>query len=148
MTYAVMTGLRIVVPIDGPWIQHVVDDLLPRAGEQEKVVGQASSQGGPKDLLQSMDQGRIFWRDSSVSTHPGWTIMVQGDDGKKRFKRAGLSVPRRGLSGDALSAEAFLQNAHMRADSSLLMVAGIIVQSRTRSGWLGSRHLFEGWEIP
>lgn len=113
MTYTLMTGPRIVVPIDGPWIQHVVDDLLPRAGEQEKAVGQASSQGRPKDLLHLMDHGRIFWRDSSVSSDPGWTIVVQDDDGKKRFRRAGLSVPRRGLSGDTLSGEGFLQNARL-----------------------------------
>ena len=111
VTYTVMTGPRIVVPVDGPWIQHLIADLLPRAGEEEKIGAQASSQICGKVLLEEMDVGRIFWRPSSVGSDPGWTVVLVGEDGKKRFKRAGLSVPRCGLNGDMLSEEGFLNNA-------------------------------------
>ena len=111
VTYTVMTGPRIVVPVDGPWIQHLIADLMPRAGEEEKMVAQASSQPCGKVLLTDMDVGRIFWRPSSVGSDPGWTVVLEGEDGKKRFKRAGLSVPRCGLNGDTLSDEGFLHNA-------------------------------------
>ena len=111
VTYTVMSGPRIVVPVDGPWIQHLIEDLVPRAGEQDKMAGQASSQFCAKDLLTDADVGRIFWRASSVGSDPGWTIVLGGVDGRKRFKRAGLSVPRCGLNGDTLSDEGFLHNA-------------------------------------
>ena len=71
VTYTVMTGPRIVVPVDGPWIQHLIADLMPRAGEEEKEVAQASSQPCGKELLTDMDAGRIFWRGSSVGSAPG-----------------------------------------------------------------------------
>ena len=76
-------------------------------------MAQASSQPCAKELLQDLDVGRIFWRPSSVGSGPGWTIVLQGVDGKRRCKRAGLSVPRCGLIGDTLSDEGFLQNARL-----------------------------------
>ena len=111
VTYTVMSGPRIVVPVDGPWIGHLIDDLMPRTGEQEKMVVQASRPTCVQELLTDVDVGRIFWRPSSIGSDPGWTIVLGNVDGKKRFKRAGLSVPCCGLNGDNLSEEGFLHNA-------------------------------------
>ena len=122
LTFTVLQGPRIVVPVDGPWIQQLIDDLMPRGGEQERTDDGQSTGPCPKFMLQPLDRGRIYWRSSTGAIDPSWLIAVKDADGKRRCKRAGLTVPRRALSGDMLSHEAFLHNAEL-------------VLRRARSNW-------------
>ena len=92
-TFTIGRGPRVVIPVDGPWIQNIVDELLPRAGEPRSSGRSASCQEDPRSALTGMDAGRIMWRPLTVSTTPSWTLVFTNADGEKRETRSGLAVP-------------------------------------------------------
>lgn len=98
LTFTVGRGPRVLVPTDGPFIERIVQDLRPRAGEGTPT-SPASSQEGLTDSASSQDKGRVFWRGC------GYQICYQDAKGKRHMTRAGLSMPRRGLTHEELSPE-------------------------------------------
>jgi hypothetical protein len=98
LTFTLGRGPKVLVPTDGPFIDCIVKDLRPRGGESSPTPP-ASSQEGVTDSASSQDKGRVFWRGS------GAQICYQDADGKARQTRAGLSMPRRGLTHEELSPE-------------------------------------------
>ena len=111
LTFSVGRGPRVVIPVDGPWIQQIVDELLPRAGEVQASGRSASSQENPKRALTELDAGRIMWRPLTVSTQPAWTIVYHNADGEKKETRSGLQVPLKSLCGTELSGRDFHEAA-------------------------------------
>ena len=88
LTFTIGRGPRVVFPVDGPWIQQVVDELLPRAGEVRSSGRSASSQEDPKSALTELDAGRIMWRPLTVSTQPAWTLVYHTAEGEKKTRGA------------------------------------------------------------
>ena len=61
--YTIGVGPRVFIPINGPWVENMVQDLLSRRDEVRKREDEAVSQdGGPRPLLTDADKGRISWR--------------------------------------------------------------------------------------
>ena len=110
--FTVMAGPRIFVPIDGPWVENMVQDLLTRRDEPSKHKCAAVSQvRGPKSLLTEKDKGRICWKPRTTATEAAWCICFTNERGNVKWSRRGLSVPATALSGEPITEEAFLDNA-------------------------------------
>ena len=110
--FTVVSGPRVCVPIDGPWVENMVQDLLSRRDEENQHKCEAASQvRGPKSLLTEADQGRIFWRSRTTTTEASWLIGYTDRNGVQRLARGGLSVPPTSLIGEPIMEEAFLDNA-------------------------------------
>ena len=92
--FTVMAGPRVCVPIEGPWVENMVQDLLSRRDEKSKHKCLVVSQDrGPKSLLTEKDKGRIVWRSRTTTTSAAWAICVTNKRGVEKWARAGLSVP-------------------------------------------------------
>ena len=112
LCFTVVSGPRVCVPIDGPWVENMVQDLLTRRHEENKHKCEAASQvRGPKSLLTDADRGRICWRSRTSTTEAAWSICFTNKNGVQKWARAGLFVPSRALSGEEFSDDAFLINA-------------------------------------
>ena len=110
--FTVISGPRLCVPIDGPWVENMVQDLLSRRDEENQHKCEAASQGrGPKMLLTETDKGRIGWRSRTSTTEAAWAICFTDKHGVEKWARAGLSVPSTALNGEPIMEEAFLNNA-------------------------------------
>ena len=110
LCFTVMRGPRILVPIDGPWIDALVQHLLPRAGEAFYSQDLAESQQSPRSLLKNADNGRVVWKQSTGSTASGWRIQYLDEKGQRRQTRAGLIVPDTTLSGERATGTAWMNN--------------------------------------
>ena len=108
LTFTVLAGPKILVPMENPSIQKIVDDLLPRKGEA-KASGRVHD--GVKEHLTDEDNGRILWRAETRSTPGFWTIRYVDADGVRVSTAAGLRVPLVSLAGERLSAEEYLRAA-------------------------------------
>ena len=110
--FTVMAGPRVCVPIEGPWLENMVQDLLSRRDEESKEKCEAvSHKTGPKSLLTEQDKGRIGWRCRTTTTAAAWVICFTNKHGVEKWARAGLSVPSMSLIGEEIHDEAFLDNA-------------------------------------
>ena len=110
--FTVMAGPRVCVPIDGPWVQNMVQDLSSRRDEPGKHKCEVVSKvRGPKSLLTEEDKGRICWRSRTTTTEAAWAICFTNKHGVEKYARAGLSVPSTALNGEPITEEAFLDNA-------------------------------------
>ena len=110
--FTVISGPRVCVPIDGPWVENMVQDLLSRRDEENQHKCEAASQArGPKSLLTDADKGRICWRSRTSTTEAAWAICFTTKQGVEKWARAGLSVPATSLTGEPIMEEEFLNNA-------------------------------------
>ena len=110
--YTIVAGPRVLIPIDGPWIENMIQDLLSRGDETRKQDSKAVRQDrGPKSLLLEEDKGRISWRARSLTTDAAWLISYTTDRLVTRRTRAGLSVPSAALSGEPITDSAFMEKA-------------------------------------
>ena len=110
--FTVISVPRVCVPIDGPWVENMVQDLLTRRHEENKHKCEVASQVlGPKSLLTDADKGRICWRSRTSTTEAAWAICFTNKHGVEKWARAGLCVPSRALSGEPLRDDAILSNA-------------------------------------
>ena len=110
--FTAISGPRVCVPIDGPWVENMVQDLLSRRDEPANDKSEAVSQvRGPKSLLTEEDKGRICWRSRTTTTEASWAICFTNKGGVEKYARAGLSVPSTALTGEPIMEEAFLNNA-------------------------------------
>ena len=74
-------------------------DLQPRALESHPGAEASSGESLAAREASSQDKGRVFWRGV------GFQICYRDDKGNKRHSRAGLSMPRRGLTNEPLTNE-------------------------------------------
>ena len=110
--FTVMAGPRVCVPIEGPWLENMIQDLLSRRDEKNKYkTADVSDTGGPKSLLTEKDKGRIAWKSSTTTTAAAWAIRFINKHGVEKWARAGLSVPSTSLTGEKIDEDAFLENA-------------------------------------
>lgn len=110
--FTVMAGPRVCVPIEGPWLENMIQDLLSRRDEKSKYKCEAVSQvRGPKSLLTEKDKGRIAWKSQTTTTAAAWAIRFINKHGVEKWARAGLSVPSTSLTGEKIDEDAFLENA-------------------------------------
>ena len=110
--FTVISGPRVCIPIDGPWVENMIQDLLTRRDEESQHKCEAVSQvRGPKTLLTETDKGRIYWRSRTSTTEAAWAICFTNKNGVEKFARGGLSVPSTALTGEPIMEEAFLDNA-------------------------------------
>ena len=111
--FTVMAGPRVCVPIEGPWLENMIQDLLSRRDEKNKYNRSAdvSNKGGPKSLLTEKDKGRIAWKSQTTTTAAAWAIRFINKHGVEKCLRAGLSVPSTSLTGEKIDEDAFLENA-------------------------------------
>ena len=110
--FTVISGPRVCVPIEGPWVENMVQDLLSRRDEENQHKCEAASQArGPKSLLTDADKGRICWRSRTSTTEAAWAICFTTKQGVEKWARAGLSVPATSLTGEPIMEEEFLNNA-------------------------------------
>ena len=108
LTFTVLSGPKILVPLENSAIQKIVDDLLPRKGEAK-----ASSQvdDGVKGNLTEEDSGRIQWRCPSRGAPGFWTIRYLDANGERLSTCAGLRVPLLSLAGERLTSEEYVRAA-------------------------------------
>lgn len=99
LTYTVGRGPKVLIPTEGPFIERIVKDLQPRAREPGAPSAASSQETPTATEASSQDKGRVFWRGA------GFQICYQDGDGKKRQYRAGLTMPKRGLTNEVLTAE-------------------------------------------
>lgn len=111
--FTVMAGPRVCVPIEGPWVENMIQDLLSRRDETSKYNKRAdvSNKGCPKSLLTEKDKGRISWKTRTATTAAAWAIRFINKHGVEKWARAGLSVPSTSLTGETIDEDAFLENA-------------------------------------
>ena len=110
--FTVVSGPRVCVPIDGPWVENMIQDLMSRRDEEKQHKCEAASQGlGPKSLLTEADKGRVCWRSRTSTTEAAWAICYTDKHGAQRFARGGLSVPSTSLTGEPIREDAFMDNA-------------------------------------
>ena len=110
--FTVMAGPRVCVPIEGPWLENMIQDLLSRRDEKSKYKCEAVSQvRGPTSLLTEKDKGRIAWKSQTTTTAAAWAIRFINKHGVEKWARAGLSVPSTSLTGEKIDEDAFLENA-------------------------------------
>ena len=110
--FTVMAGPRVCVPIEGPWLENMIQDLLSRRDEKNKYKSaDVSDTGGPKSLLTEKDKGRIAWKSSTTTTAAAWGIHFVNKHGVEKWARAGLSVPSTSLTGEEIDEDTFLENA-------------------------------------
>ena len=111
LTYTVGRGPKVLIPTDGPFIERIVKDLQPRARERSAgspARSSASSQEGlAATAASSQDRGRVFWRGL------GYQIIYSDGKGNRRQSRAGLTLPKRGLTNEPLTEEETLRAKHM-----------------------------------
>ena len=100
LTFTMLRGPTLFVPVDGPWLQLIIDHLVGRRGEAKRGEGAASVNLAA--LLQKSDRGRVGWRRGSAaaSSHGRWIVRYVNTDGKSKETSADLAVPRRALSGE------------------------------------------------
>jgi hypothetical protein len=96
LAFTVSGGRKVLVPVEGPTIQHMAEHLYSRRGEEVAATASTDS----SDAASSQDKGRVFWRAGS-----GYQVCYQDGEGKKRWTRAGLSMPHRSLTGEPLTDE-------------------------------------------
>ena len=110
--YTIGVGPRVFIPINGPWVENMIQDLLSRRDEVRKHGDKAESQGGgPSSLLTDADRGRICWRARTSTVEAAWQICFTNAHGVMKNARAGLAVPSTALSGEPITESAFLDNA-------------------------------------
>ena len=110
-TFTVLSGPRVFVPVDGPWVANMIEDLLPRAGEKARKGPVALSQLQPKTWLSEAEKVFIAWRPASRTTADSWAVRYTDKRGVKRWSRRGLVVPRTSMTREPVSDETFLANA-------------------------------------
>ena len=90
--FTVMAGPRVCVPIEGPWLENMVQDLLSRRYEESKHKCLVVSQDrGPKSLLTETDKGRICWRSRTSTTEAAWLVCFTTKHGVEKSARARAS---------------------------------------------------------
>ena len=100
LTFTVLRGPRLFVPVDGPWLQLILEHLAGRSGEPKR--GEDATSVDFRALLQKTDRARVVWRGglASASSHGSWMVRYLHTDGRCRAWSSGLAVPRRALSGE------------------------------------------------
>ena len=90
--FTVMAGPRVCVPIEGPWLENMIQDLLSRRDEESKYKSaDVSNKGCPKSLLTEKDKGRIDWKSQTTTTAAAWSIHFINKHGVEKWARAGAS---------------------------------------------------------
>ena len=111
-TLTVSRGPSLLVPLHGPWLERMVQDLLDRNTSMASSRDTSIQGWDCRDMLSLADRGRISWRPKDRSA-ASWSICYFDREGKRRSSRADLSVPAKAFSGEALSQEAFRRNAEL-----------------------------------
>ena len=102
LTFTVMPGRKMYVPVEGQWLQMIIEHIA-------QLALQGGVEPGPDfaALLLKSDRPRIGWRaaGSESKFHGNWYMRctVQQDGTTQRL-RAGFQVPRRALSGELYTA--------------------------------------------
>ena len=109
--FTVTSGPRVCVPIEGPWLENMVQDLLSRRHEESRSGEIVRQKNGPKSLLTEKDKGRIAWGCQTKTTAAAWVICFTNKDGVEKRARSGLAVPSMSLTGEQIPEEKFLDNA-------------------------------------
>ena len=111
-------GRQLLVPVSTADLDHIVQDLIPRAGEK-----QMGTSGNFIDLLEETDANMITWRlarrrvkassqASGADTPVGhWHVHYTDKEGKACDTSAGLRVPQVSLGGLPLAQDEKLQAA-------------------------------------
>lgn len=111
-------GRQLLVPVSTADLDHIVQDLIPRAGEK-----QMGTSGNFIDLLEETDANMITWRlarrrvkassqASGADTPVGhWHVHYTDKEGKACDTSAGLGVPQVSLGGLPLAQDEKLQAA-------------------------------------
>ena len=108
--FTVMAGPRVCVPIEGPWLENMIQDLLSRRDEKSKY-NKSADVAASQALLTEKDKGRIAWKSQTRTTAAAWAIRFINKHGVEKCLRAGLSVPSTSLTGEKIDEDAFLENA-------------------------------------
>ena len=106
LTYTVGRGPKVWIPTDGPFIERIVKGLQPRACSQGPASA-SSQEGLAATAASSQDRGRVFWRGH------GYQIIYSDGKGNWRQSRAGLTLPKRGLTNEPLTEKETLRAKHM-----------------------------------
>ena len=111
-------GRQVLVPVGTEDLDHIVQELVPRAGENP-----IATPGNFTDLLDHMDENLITWRLArrrskassqalGVDRHVGhWHVHYTDKEGKACETSVGLGVPQASLAGLPLAQEEKLQVA-------------------------------------
>ena len=95
-------GRQLLVPIGTGDLDTIVQHLLPRADEARREESCIA------DLLEEDDQKCIAWRKSSASsqgTAGFWQVFYTDEEGRSMRFRSGLTVPRKTLAGETMTAQ-------------------------------------------
>ena len=98
LTFPLCPGPKVMVPVDGPWIQSMVSDLITRKKEAPEASSQAPD--GMRLHMTEVDKGRLSWRGPSGKSPASWIVKYMDHQGRAKVSRAGLTVPRVSLAGE------------------------------------------------
>ena len=108
LTFTVLPGRKMYVPVDGQWLQLVIEYIA-------KLAPQDGAEPGPDfaALLHKSDRPHVGWRAARPESkfHGNWYMRCQAQDGTTHLHRAGFLVPRMALSGEFYTASEALQAA-------------------------------------
>ena len=108
LTFTVLPGRKMYVPVEGQWLQSIIEHVA-------NVAKQDGMQSDPDfaSLLRQSDRPHIGWRVAGPGTKyfGNWYMRFIAQDGLPHLQRAGFQVPRRTLSGQFYTASEALQAA-------------------------------------
>ena len=108
LTFTVLRGRKMYVPVEGGWLQLIIEHIA-------NLAPQGGVESGPDfaALLLKSERPRIGWRAARHDSkyHGNWYIRCQTQDGKTHVQRAGFQVPRRALTGEFYTASEVLRAA-------------------------------------
>ena len=109
LMFTVKVGPKIMVPVECPGLQLIVNDLRPRAHEQR--LRATASEDPIKKQMTELDRGRLIWRRPTASSPGCWSVRYHNMLGQLRTFSKNLQVPRVSLDGERLSPEEELRAA-------------------------------------